>query len=83
MPLLYKTPSLISKTSLFQPRGSRLPEKQVVQWKPISEQRVLVAFHHFDKRFSKTEIIVLLVHCEANCPHAVTKNVKVFVNVTA
>jgi len=68
MPLLYKTPSHISKTSLFQPRGSPLPEKQVVEWKPISEQRVLGAFHHFDKCFSKKEIIVLLVHCETNLP---------------
>jgi hypothetical protein len=68
MPLLYKTPSFISKTSLFQPRGSPVPEKQVIEWKPIREQRVLVAFHHFDKCFSKKEILVLLVHCETNLP---------------
>ena len=68
MPLLYKTPPLISKTSLLQPRDSPLPEKQIVEWKPISEQRVLVAFHHFDKCFSKKEIIVLLFHCETNLP---------------
>jgi hypothetical protein len=56
------------KDFLLQPRGSPLPEKQVVEWKPISEQRVLAAFHLFDKCFNKKEIIVLLVHCETNLP---------------
>jgi hypothetical protein len=67
MPLLYKTPSFVAKNSLFQPRGSPLPEKQVVEWKPIRERRVL-AFHRVDKCFNKKEIIVLLVHWETNLP---------------
>jgi hypothetical protein len=65
---LYKTPSHISKTSLFQPRGSPLPEKQVVEWKPISEQKVLVVVS------ARKKLLFSLFIARRICLHAVTKN---------